>query len=118
MPLSCQNDLRLYSRLNDPILLPMVWVVEKKIFYHILDMGFESVGIPVRVKFEFDVQEGTFVPDSLSVESLYNQPAIAERYPGANLDLLDNEIQQTVQKEIRRYLRACGYMDKNMKNDH
>ena len=96
----------------------MVWVVEKKIFYHILDMGFESVGIPVRVKFEFDVQEGTFVPDSLSVESLYNQPAIAERYPGANLDLLDNEIQQTVQKEIRRYLRACGYMDKNMKNDH
>ena len=48
----------------------MVWVFEKKVFYHILDMGFESVGIPVRVKFEFDVQEGSFIPDSLEFESI------------------------------------------------
>ena len=91
----------------------MVWVVEKKIFYHILDLGFESVGIPVRVKFEFDVQKGAFVPDSLSVESLYNQPAIVKRYPGVNMDSLDNEIQRTVQREIRRYLRNCGYFSEN-----
>jgi hypothetical protein len=51
----------------------MVWVVEKKVFYHILDMGFESVGIPIRVKFEFEVKDGSFVPNSLTSESLYNQ---------------------------------------------
>ena len=91
----------------------MVWVVEKKIFYHILDMGFESVGIPVRVKFEFDVQNGKFVSDSLSVESLYNQQAVVKRYPGVRMDSLDKEIQRTIQREIRNYLQNLGYISNN-----
>ena len=33
----------------------MVWIVEKKVFYHLIDLGFESVDVPVRVKFEFEV---------------------------------------------------------------
>ena len=89
----------------------MVWVVEKKIFHHILDMGFESVGIPVRVKFEFDVKERAFVPGSLAVESLYNRQAIVSRYPGVKMDALDEQIQQTVQKEIHNYLKNCGYIN-------
>jgi hypothetical protein len=59
----------------------MVWVVEKMVIYHILDLGFESVGIPVRVKFEFEVQNGSFVPESLSTASLYNQQAVEKQYP-------------------------------------
>ena len=93
----------------------MVWVVEKKIFYHLLDMGFESVGIPVRVKFVFDVKDGKFVSDSLSFESLYNQQAVVNRYPGVKSDLLEKEIQKTVQCEIRNYLQNCGYISENMK---
>ena len=93
----------------------MVWVVEKKVFYHILDLGFESVGIPIRVKFEFEVQDGSFVPNSLSSESLFNQPAIAHRYPNVKLDTLAHEIQKTVQREIRKYLKFCGYL-KEKKN--
>ena len=92
----------------------MVWVVEKKIFYHILDMGFESVAIPVRVKFEFDVQNGKFVSDSLSVESLYNQQAVVKRYPGVRMDSLDKEIQRTIQREIRNYLQNLGYISNNI----
>ena len=92
----------------------MVWVVEKKIFYHILDMGFESVGIPVRVKFEFDVQNGKFVSDSLSVESLFNQQAVLKRYPGVRMDSLDKEIQRTIQREIRNYLQNLGYISNNI----
>jgi hypothetical protein len=88
----------------------MVWVVEKKIFYHILDMGFESVGIPVRVKFEFDVREGNVVSDSLSVESLYNHQAVVKRYPGVRMDSLDREIQKTIRREICNYLQNCGYI--------
>ena len=91
----------------------MVWVVEKKVFYHILDMGFESVGIPVRVKFEFDVRYGKLVSDSLSYESLYNQQAVVRRYPGLKKDLLEKEIQQTIQREIRKYLQDCGYVPDN-----
>jgi len=90
--------------------LTMVWVVEKKVFYHILDMGFESVGIPVRVKFEFEIKEGTFVPESLSFESLYNQQAVVRHYPGVKIESLQKEIQKTVQREIRKYLQDCGYV--------
>lgn len=91
----------------------MVWVVEKKVFYHLLDMGFESVGIPVRVKFEFDVKDGQLISNSLSFESLYNQQAVVNRYPGVKRDLLEKEIQKTVQCEIRKYLQNCGYISKN-----
>ena len=97
------------------MLSPMVWVVEKKIFYHTLDMGFESVGIPVRVKFEFDVKEGAYLPDSLSVDSIYNQQVIAKRYPGVNMVSLDKEIQKTIQQEIRNYLKKCGYVAEKIK---
>ena len=95
----------------------MVWVVEKQVFYHILDMGFESVGIPVRVKFEFDVRDGNFVPNSLAVESLFNQHAVVRRYPGVKTDLLEKEIQKTVQREIHKYLKNCGYINKNIEDN-
>ena len=88
----------------------MVWVLEKKIFYHILDLGFESVGIPVRVKFEFDVKEGAFVTDSLSFESLYNQQAIVKRFPGVKLASLDKEIKKTVRRKIQNYLKNDGFI--------
>ena len=86
----------------------MVWVVEKKVFYHILDLGFESVGIPIRVKFEFEVKDGSFVPNSLTSESLYNQPVIVNRYPSVSKAKLEHEIQKTVQREIQKYLKSCG----------
>jgi hypothetical protein len=95
----------------------MVWVVEKKVFYHILDLGFESVGIPIRVKFEFEVKDGSFVPDSLTSESLFNQPAIAHRYPSVRRDTLNHEIQKTVQREIQKYLKFCGYVKENKNLD-
>ena len=91
----------------------MVWVVEKKVFYHILDMGYESVGIPVRVKFEFDVQEGRFLPDSLSVELLYNQQAVVRRYPGVKMDVLEKEVHTTIQREIHSYLQNRNYISDN-----
>ena len=59
----------------------MVWLVEKKIFHHQFDLGFEGVAIPIRVKFEFEVRDGALVPDSLSKNVLYNQSALEKRYP-------------------------------------
>jgi hypothetical protein len=88
----------------------MIWATEKKVVYHILDVGFESVGIPVRVKFEFEVLEGAYVADSLTCETLYNQKAVAKRYPNVRTDLLELEIQKTVQREIRKYMIKCGYL--------
>ena len=95
----------------------MVWVVEKKVFYHILDLGFESVGIPIRVKFEFEVKDGSFVPDSLTSEYLFNQPAVAKRYPSVKIDTLEQEIQKTVLQEIEKYLKFSGYVKENINSD-
>ena len=92
----------------------MVWVVEKKIVHHILDMGFERVEIPVRVKFEFEVKEGVLVSNTLSKKTLYNQNAVAKRFPKVRLPLLDREIEKTVEDEIMEYLRQCGlFRDKS-----
>lgn len=97
--------------------LLMVWLVKKKIFYHILNMGYERVRIPIRAKFEFEIKNGRFVPDSLSFESLYNHRALAKRYPALNKALLEKEIQNTVQHNIRDYLIGGGYIIENMKHN-
>jgi hypothetical protein len=88
----------------------MVWLLEKKVFYHILDMGFESVGIPVRVKFEFEVQDGSFVPDSLSTEHLYNLPAVEKQYPRVKSEILESDIKKTIHQEIEKYLTDNGFL--------
>ena len=86
----------------------MVWVVEKKIVHHVLDMGFERVEIPVRVKFEFEVKDGIVVSNSLSKEVLYNRNAIEKRYPEVRMPSLNSDIQKTVEDEIMEYLRQFG----------
>ncbi len=88
----------------------MVWLVEKKIFYHSLDIGFERVRIPVRVKFEFEVKKGSLVSDSLSFETLFNKKVLAKRYPQAKLESLENELEKTVKRNIFGYLNDCGYL--------
>ena len=88
----------------------MVWVVEKKIVHHVVDMGFERVEIPVRVKFEFEVMEGVLVPNTLTKETLYNQNAVAKRFPKLKLPFLDREIEKTVENEIMEYLGGCGLL--------
>ena len=86
----------------------MVWVVEKKIVRHSLDAGFERVEIPVRVKFEFEVQEGVLVPSTLSKDILYNQKALQKHYPNLKLPSLHVTIEKTVENEIIKYFRQCG----------
>ena len=88
----------------------MVWVVEKKVFHHILDLGFESVGIPVRVKFEFEIRDGLFVAESLATERLYNQRELARRYPNLKLDILERDIEKMIHCEILKYLKENGYL--------
>lgn len=88
-----------------------MWLLEKKIFHHFLDLGYEGVAIPIRVKFEFEIREGKFVPDSLNFELLYNQDALLNRYPNIDIDRLAQDIDQTVRQEIRFYLTDNGYLE-------
>jgi hypothetical protein len=91
----------------------MVWMLEKKIVHYVLDMGFERVEIPVRVKFQFEVKDGVLVPDTLSKKTLYNQNAVQRHFPTVKLPLLDMEIEKKVEKEIMEYLKQCGFLRDN-----
>ena len=88
----------------------MVWIAEKKVFHHFLDLGFERVGIPVRVKFQFKLTDGCLDPESLSRELLYNREALHNRFPHLDRFKLEQSIQEKVDKEILGYLRACGFL--------
>jgi hypothetical protein len=94
-----------------------MWLLEKKIFHHILDLGYEGVAIPVRVKFEFEIREGKFVPDSLKFEPLYNKDALLSRYPNLNAECLDKDIVKTVEKEIHFYLESNRYLRPDSDSD-
>ena len=89
----------------------MVWLVEKKVVHHLFDLGFEKVKIPIRVKFEFELREGAFVPDSLSTHTLYNRKVLEARYPQLNVVSLENSINKTVKKEILKHMKECGFLN-------
>lgn len=95
----------------------MVWLVEKRVVRHVLGLGFERAEIPVRVKFEFEVKEGVFVPDSLSTHTVYNKKALEKRYPKLNLASLESSISNTVKEEIMTYMKECGYLSKDKNSD-
>ena len=88
----------------------MVWVAEKKVFHYFLDLGFERVNIPIRVKFEFKLAEGCLDPDSLSREILYNRAALHKRYPDLDGLKLEQAILEEVDKNIFAYFRECGFL--------
>ena len=88
----------------------MVWVAEKKVFHHFLDLGFERVEIPIRVKFQFKLTDGRLDPESLTREILYNRTALNKRYPELDGMKLEQSVAEKVDKEILAYLRECGFL--------
>ena len=95
----------------------MVWLVEKKVVQHLMDVGFERIKIPIRVKFEYEVKGGAFVPDSLSTHTLYNKKALEERYPQLKLSSLETSIDKTVNKEIFKHLKECRLVSEDRDSD-
>lgn len=88
----------------------MVWVTEKKVFYHFLDLGFERAQMPIRVKFEYKLTDGCLTPDSVSKEILYNRAALQKRYPDLDVFKLERSIEEKVDQEILKYFKECGFL--------
>ena len=97
--------------------IPMVWLLEKKVVRHFVDLGFERVEIPIRVKFEFEVKEGVLIPDTLSFQTLYNKKALQNRYPRLNLASLENAIETTVNEDILEHIKECGFLKDESASD-
>jgi hypothetical protein len=88
----------------------MIWMVEKKVFYLDYNFGFESARIPVRVKFEFGVKEGTLVHHTLTRSMLYNKQLLEKRYPEFDQASLHRSIEQKIDEQLQEHLRACGFI--------
>jgi hypothetical protein len=91
----------------------MIWVVEKKVFQVVFDLGFESVKIPVRVKLEFEVKEGNLVPDSLTKGMLYNKLLLERRYPNLDQASFHRSIERKVESEIQKYFQEHGFIEED-----
>lgn len=87
----------------------MVWVIDKKVVRHLLEADSQLVEIPVRVKFEFELEDGSLVADSLKLETLYNKALVCKKFPNLDADQLDEEIHKTVDDAIDEHLRMEGY---------
>lgn len=88
----------------------MIWIVEKRVFHHFLDLGFETVEIPIRVKFEFELKGGCLVPDSISKDILYNRSALERHYPSLDTHRLQKSIEEKVDQELFKYFIECGFL--------
>jgi hypothetical protein len=86
-------------------------MVEKKVFHIVINLGFESVKIPVRVKLEFEVKEGNLVPDSLTKTMLYNRQLLERRYPDLDQASLQRSVERKVEGEIQTYLQKHGFIE-------
>ena len=90
----------------------MIWMVDKKVFQLVFDLGFERAQIPVRVKFEFEVKEGNLVPNSLTKTMLYNKQLLERRYPSLDQASFQRSIGRKVDSEIQKHLQEHGFIAK------
>ena len=86
----------------------MLWAVDKKIVRHLLEHDGVLVEIPIRVSFEYAVEDGQLVADSLTLKTLFNEAAVLKRFPGLDKSELDEAISATVLQEIHEHLALSG----------
>lgn len=87
----------------------MLWAIDKKIVRHMLECDGQLVEIPIRVSFEYAIENGVLVDDTLSLKTLFNEAAVLKRFPSLNKDDLDEEIGASVRREINEHLALAGY---------
>ncbi len=85
----------------------MIWVIEKLILHHFIDMGYEKVKIPIRVEVEYGLDG--FRVTSISKKTLYNLPCLIKRYPKLSKVRLKNAIEETVENGLSEHFKARGY---------
>lgn len=87
----------------------MIWVVDKRIVRHLVEDGHRLAEVPVRVSFEYAVEEGAVVDGSLSLKTLYNKASVCRSFPGLDDEELEAEVQNTVERAIDEHLAMAGF---------
>lgn len=87
----------------------MILVVDKKVVKHLVETSGGMLEIPVRVKFEYCVEEQQFVDGSMKRDVLYNRQAVKRHFPRIDLVQLDHDITATVDRSLEESLRYEGH---------
>ena len=87
----------------------MIWVVDKKVVCHLIERNRQMAELPVRVSFEFALEEGTVLDGTLTLKTLYNKNAVCRHFPDIDETALEDEVQATVERAIDEHLALSGY---------
>ncbi len=87
----------------------MLWVVDKKVVKHALNVGVALVEVPIRIRFEFGLDDGCFAARSMQRDVLYNAEELLRRFPRLQRSALDAEIGRVADKALVEHLKFSGY---------
>jgi hypothetical protein len=88
----------------------VIWVVDKKIVRHLIEQDGQLAEVPIRVSFEYAVEDGTVLDGSLSLtKQLYNRDAVCRHFPDLDDAQLDEQVQATVERAIDEHLALSGF---------
>jgi hypothetical protein len=87
----------------------LIWIVDKKVVPHLIQEGGQLAELPVRVSFEYAVEDGTVVNGSLSLNTLYNKHTVNKHFPGIDDDQLEEAVQATAERAVDEHLALSGF---------
>ena len=90
----------------------MLWAVDKKIVRHVLEHDGQLVEIPIRVTFEYAIEDGALVDDTLTLKTLFNEAAVLKRFPTLDKQDLDEQISVIVGREFQEHLALAVYTNR------
>lgn len=87
----------------------MIWVVDKKVVPHLIQEDGQLAELPVRVSFEYAVENGEVIDGSLSLNTLYNKYSVNKHFPGIADEQLEEDVQATAERAVDEHLALCGF---------
>lgn len=93
----------------------MLWVVDKKVIRHTIDVGTALVEVPIRIRFEYCLRDERFVEGTVKRDFLYNRPELLRRFTRLEPAVLDADIEGIVDRTIVEHLKFAGYATGDVK---
>ena len=87
----------------------MIWIVDKKVVPYLIESNGRLAEVPVRVSFEYAVEDGEVIDGSLSLNTLYNKGSVTRHFPGIDGEVLEEEVQATAERAVDEHLALCGF---------
>jgi hypothetical protein len=65
--------------------------------------------VPVRVSFEYAVEDGAVIDGSVTLNTLYNKGSVCRHFPDIDDEQLDEDVQATAERAIDEHLALSGF---------